>query len=203
MAGTRRVRSASSSGLRFITLSRAAVNTPSGLPIETHEPLAADFRTLAISNCQINIDGSEKIFSGDMRIAHSNYGFAIDVCALGHNSPTIPPWCHSDGTCIVGGTSAAAATVSGAIALLLSFDNSLSWDRIKNTIRDSADKIDTGQQDAIGEWVNGRSQWYGSGRLNVGNALTSIRNGPVKSSSIPPSAGPAPSELANSCICGK
>ncbi len=82
-----------------------------------------------------------------------------------------------------GGTSHSCPTVAGAAALLLSVLPDLTWIEVRNILRDRATDIDTGQANAIGQWidldgdgVDDFSQWYGYGRLNVQDATNTVIN---------------------------
>ena len=123
---------------------------------------AAHPRTVAASNSDPPSGKVERLH------ASSNYGPEIDLCAQGEAAPSLN---HAGLISPVGGTSAAAATVSGAAALVLSMVPDLSWIDIRDLLRESATQIDLLNNDPEGQWVNGFSQWYGYGRLNVGAAV--------------------------------
>jgi hypothetical protein len=148
--------------------------------IDDYEPLANDPFTMAIANCWINDSTNmEERFPGATGGCRtepnegvyfsggSNWGSMIDICALGKDTPTV---CVGN-ACVIGGTSAAAATVSGIVALLRSVNKNLSAEKIRHILRQSADKIDENPNHPDGLWVDGRSQWYGSGRLNGCKAI--------------------------------
>jgi subtilisin family serine protease len=67
-----------------------------------------------------------------------------------------------------GGTSSACPGVAGVAALVLSRNPALRWDEVKDVLRRSCDRIDTagGKYDA-----EGRSAWYGYGRVNARKAV--------------------------------
>lgn len=67
-----------------------------------------------------------------------------------------------------GGTSSAAPGVAGLAALILARNPALRWDEVRDVIRRSCDKIDlaNAQYDA-----DGRSAWYGFGRVNAKKAV--------------------------------
>jgi len=67
-----------------------------------------------------------------------------------------------------GGTSSATPGVAGVAALVLARNPELSWDEVKNILKQSCDRIDTanGNYDA-----NGHSAWYGYGRVNARKAV--------------------------------
>jgi hypothetical protein len=82
-----------------------------------------------------------------------------------------------------GGTSHSCPTVAGAAALLLSVNPSLTWVQVREILRTTATRIDTGQTNAVGRWVdndgdgiNEFSQWYGYGRLSVNAAVIEARD---------------------------
>ncbi len=67
-----------------------------------------------------------------------------------------------------GGTSSACPGAAGVAALVIARNPSLRWDQVKDILKRSCDKIDTagGNYDA-----NGRSPFYGFGRLNAKKAV--------------------------------
>jgi subtilisin family serine protease len=104
--------------------------------------------------------------------AGSDSGNEIDICALGHLTPTVQfSGCFMTGAgkCIFSGTSAAAPEVAAAASLILSADPMLSWVGVKKILRNTADIIDL----PGGGWSGGRSLLYGSGRLNACEAIRS------------------------------
>jgi subtilisin family serine protease len=77
-----------------------------------------------------------------------------------------------------GGTSHSTPTVAGAVALILSARPGLSWEQVREILRQSSVRIDARQTDAIGQWQDldgdnliDYSPWYGAGRLNVYDAV--------------------------------
>lgn len=67
-----------------------------------------------------------------------------------------------------GGTSSACPGAAGVAALVLSRNPELRWTEVKDVLRRSCDRIDP----ADGQWsAEGRSPWYGFGRLNAENAV--------------------------------
>lgn len=82
-----------------------------------------------------------------------------------------------------GGTSHSCPTVAGAAALVLSVRPELTWVQVREILRTTATRIDIGQANAIGRWVdndgdgiNEFSQWYGYGRLDVDAAVIAAQN---------------------------
>ncbi|GAB4309234.1 MAG: hypothetical protein Kow0090_23050 [Myxococcota bacterium] len=69
-----------------------------------------------------------------------------------------------------GGTSSAAALVSGVVGLVLSINDGLSVEEIKEIVKNTADKIDV-ENGAYG--AGGHSDIYGYGRINAGKAVES------------------------------
>jgi len=157
-----------------------------GSPTLDRSPFARDRRTLGISNCMI--DGSDERLT---TVADewpygrgSTYGQELDICALGHRIPTVHHFqcvTNPGSGCLFMGTSAAAPEVSAAVGLIFSANPSLIWQKIRLVVRDSADKIDC----TNGNWVNGRSNKYGSGRLNVHEAVKSALQLPSAPISCP------------------
>jgi subtilisin family serine protease len=124
------------------------------------------------------------------RAAYSDYGKAI-WCAFpssnGHPSLTPGIWTtdrsgaagYNPGqtsrgdaagnyTNSFGGTSSACPGVAGVAALILSRNPDLRWDEVREVIKNACDKIDQmhGNYDA-----DGRSPWYGYGRVNARKAV--------------------------------
>ena len=131
--------------------------------ITGHRPWAAHPRTLAVSNSNPpNTAGVERLNPT------SNFGPEIDLCAQGEAAPALNLLGQVSA---LGGTSAAAATVSGGAALVLSMERELSWVDLRDIIRNTADKIDLLNNNPEGRWIAGFSQWYGYGRLDVNEAV--------------------------------
>lgn len=124
------------------------------------------------------------------RAAYSDYGKAI-WCAFpssnGHPSLTPGIWttdrtgapgynpgqasrgdAQGNYTNSFGGTSSACPGVAGVAALILARNPDLRWDEVREIIKNACDKIDTanGNYDA-----DGRSPWYGFGRVNARKAV--------------------------------
>ncbi len=73
-----------------------------------------------------------------------------------------------------GGTSAAAAMVTGTAALILSLDSDLTAPMVRRTIEHTCDKIDPDNAQYNG--ITSRSLFYGYGRLNAGAAVEAIHD---------------------------
>ncbi|MEH2067939.1 MAG: S8 family serine peptidase [Nostoc sp.] len=124
------------------------------------------------------------------RSAYSDYGQAV-WCAFpsnhGYNSQTPGIWTtdrsgavgYNSGnlnlgdtpghyTNSFGGTSSAAPGAAGVAALILASNPNLRWDQVRDIIKRSCDRIDQpgGKYDA-----NGRSPFYGYGRMNALKAV--------------------------------
>jgi subtilisin family serine protease/subtilisin-like proprotein convertase family protein len=80
-----------------------------------------------------------------------------------------------------GGTSSACPGAAGVAALVLSVNPDLRWDEVRDVLRRATDRIDPqgGQYDA-----NGRSRFYGHGRLNAETAVRLARPVPRDSVSV-------------------
>lgn len=123
--------------------------------------------TMAIANsAQPDDDGVER------KVDSSNFGPEIDICAQGQGAPSLN---HNGGERTFGGTSAAAPTVAAAAALMLSVNPELTWIQLRDILRETAVMIDPDNDDSIGQWENGFSQWYGYGRLNIEAAVQRAR----------------------------
>ena len=161
------------------------------LPVSTQSGPAAYQRTIAVGACT----------DGDVRADYSNYGTEINLCAPsdggrnaitttdrtgdteGYNAPRATPprrdpkRVDSDYTTQFGGTSAAAPQVAAVAALMVSENDNLTWDQVRYILEASADKIDSGNTDAVGRYrASGHSQWYGYGRLNAFEAVKGARS---------------------------
>ncbi|MBX7231402.1 MAG: S8 family serine peptidase [Bdellovibrionales bacterium] len=98
-------------------------------------------------------------------------------------------------TSTMNGTSGAAPILSGALALILSANPTLSWRDVKHILAFTADKLDpnrasTSHPDSSNNlsghtyeqgWVTNRAgyhfhNWYGFGRVNVDNAVNMAKN---------------------------
>jgi subtilisin family serine protease len=95
---------------------------------------------------------------------------ALDGC-------TAPPQCLDYATNF-GGTSHASPTVAGIAALILSVFPILSWEEARAVLRRSAVRVDAGQTNTVGQYVDNDgdgvaefSQWYGFGRVDAAEAV--------------------------------
>ncbi len=72
---------------------------------------------------------------------------------------------------ITGKVSSATPLAAGIAALMLSLNPDLTWQEVRNYMRETADKIDQGQ----GNYINGYSEQYGFGRVNARKALKALQ----------------------------
>jgi hypothetical protein len=77
-----------------------------------------------------------------------------------------------------GGTSHSSPTIAGTAALILSVFPLVAWDEALAILRRTAVRIDAGQADPVGQYVDNDgdgiaefSQWYGYGRVDVAEAV--------------------------------
>ncbi len=75
-------------------------------------------------------------------------------------------------TATFGGTSSACPGVAGVAALMLSVNPDLTWQQVKEIIKNSCDQIDA---EMGGYDANGHSPFYGYGRLNALKAVENAR----------------------------
>jgi len=124
--------------------------------------------TLAIANSKApNYQGIVECYDYT-----SNYGPEIDICARGTGVRSL----GLDGDeQSFGGTSAAAPTVAVVVALMLTANPNLRWTYVGTILRNTAVKIDDKNTDQFGKWMNGFSQRYGYGRLNVSAAVKAAK----------------------------
>lgn len=130
------------------------------------------------NNDESMIDSVIGVGSSDeenLRAIYSNFGNGLDVVAPGgynlgitttydsNNLNHISDFMKAEDYDKFQGTSASAPIVSGAIALLLEKNPNLSRKEIQKIIQKSSDKIGNI------EYVNGRNNYYGYGKLNIDN----------------------------------
>lgn len=101
-------------------------------------------------------------------------GPAVDIAApgVGCYTTTVPDPTEGEPalyTTDFSGTSASTPLVAGAAALLIGVNPALSERQVRGLLCASADKVRTVT------WRNGRNDWVGSGRLNVGAAIRAAR----------------------------
>ena len=99
---------------------------------------------------------------------YSNYGSNIDILAPGGTWPLGIRTTSNNGYSDVVGTSFAAPTVSGVIALMYAKNPNLTFNDIYQKITQTADKIGT-QNGAV--YNNGFDTYRAYGKINAGNAL--------------------------------
>lgn len=139
----------------------AAGNHGLDISTDTSVSFAADASAISAGNCTIDRTGGGikiRLATRTCWEGASNWG-AFTVCALGHNAPTIASYCagtpveqnstsfpsefcppRATSVCTIGGTSAAAPTVSGAVALMLLANRDLSLADIKDILISTSDK---------------------------------------------------------------
>jgi subtilisin family serine protease len=115
------------------------------------------------------------------RAWYSNFGKNLDIVAPGGNSIGFPTLNGVDGKYLsykkpntFSGTSAAAALVSGVIALMLEKDPELTRIEVENILKMSADKI--GKY----PYINGKNDYYGYGKINLVKIMKYNRKGNKK-----------------------
>lgn len=141
--------------------------------------------------------GIGAITDGDVKAGYSNWGDGIDLCAPSSGgtkrimTTTIPGDGNTAGhtgggldyTSTFGGTSAATPLAAGVAALILSMDPTLTWQEARDILIRTAERIDTGNTDADGQWrdedgdgVEEYSWWYGFGLVDAARAVCVARN---------------------------
>ena len=122
---------------------------------------ANNVNTLAIGNCEASDDGFTYV-------SNSNRGPRLDICAIGEGAWTLVKGGSLD---ISGGTSLAAATVTGAVALMRTKDPKIDFHGVRDRLRETAQK----NADPNADWSrSGRSHRYGSGLLDTAAAVESV-----------------------------
>ena len=138
------------------------------------QALAADPNVIAVGDT-LPPDGS----GVEKRWPRSNYGDRLDLCAQGEDAPSLladpteilggrcTPNVRGPGAFEFAGTSAACPMVAATAALMLTVKKNLAWGDVRDLLRQTARCIDPDG----GNWQNKRSYWYGSGRLDVHEAV--------------------------------
>jgi subtilisin family serine protease len=113
----------------------------------------------------------------ERRWLRSNYGDRLDLCAQGEDAPSLlanplqngscTPSAPGPGAFAFAGTSAACPMVAATAALILTVKKDLAWGDVRDLLRQTARCIDPDG----GAWQDKRSYWYGSGRLDVHEAV--------------------------------
>jgi subtilisin family serine protease len=87
------------------------------------------------------------------------------------------PVCNDYATSF-GGTSHSSPTIAGTAALILAANPLLTWEEVIEILHRTAVRIDAGNTNAIGQYVDNDgdgiaefSQWYGYGRVDVEAAV--------------------------------
>jgi hypothetical protein len=153
----------------------AAGNWKPAKATEVIAPTAADPRTIGVSNCFYDPEQNvERLDDGALTAGFgSNIGEKVDLCANGRGALTILAACapQVQGPCDAHGTSAAAATVSAVVALMLTANPELSWQQVGDILRDTAEHILPWPGAGGPGQGNDRSLWYGAGRVNAEAAV--------------------------------
>lgn len=144
-------------GARGAVLVYAAGNFSSD--VATANGFADDINTIAVANWQ---DAIGDPAGGFEPAVDTNFGSAVNLCALGAESFTLYPGYPGEIRFWNGGTSAACAAVSGAVALLLTKHATDSYDEV-------VDRLEKGAR-AIWSSPTYDSK-YGHGLLDVGRSL--------------------------------
>lgn len=100
----------------------------------------------------------------------SNYGNHIDLVAPGSPIHGLSYISNTNFNSYWGGTSQAAPLVTGVVALMKSLAPSLDIETIRDILKNTADDQVGNPNEDIAGW----DQYYGSGRLNAGAALSSV-----------------------------
>lgn len=164
-----------------------------GGPGGTGRKWAAYSRTIAVAASTISPPDPAEI-----KATTSNFGMNLDVCAPagnnGSQTRSISSYNVGGGSLAgtaggasldygsFGQTSCACPEVSGTAALMLSINPNLTWIEVRQILRNTANKIDFANTNAIGLWVDldadgikEYSQWYGYGRLNAAAAVATAQ----------------------------
>ena len=115
----------------------------------------------------------------DRRAGYSNYGPELDLCAPSSGIQRIVTtdrlgssgYAAGDYTYDFGGTSSATPLAAGLAALVLSAYPDLTSAAVRRILCETADPIDPQN----GAYQDGRSPWYGCGRINASRAVVRPR----------------------------
>ncbi|GAA0871608.1 S8 family peptidase [Gangjinia marincola] len=132
----------------------------------TYYPAGFD-KTIAVGSTNPNDERSEPFFWNPN--SGSNYGDHIDLVAPGNYMWGLRYDSDTNYNSYWGGTSQATPLVAGVVSLILSHDNTKSYDEIYDLIR-------FGAEDQVGNAldVEGWDPYYGHGRLNAENTMGSL-----------------------------
>jgi subtilisin family serine protease len=143
------------------------------------QALAANPNVIAVGDTQPpDNSGVER------RWSRSNYGDRLDLCAQGESAPSLlanplqelagscAPNVRGPGAFEFAGTSAACPMVAATAALMLTLNENLAWSDVRDLLRQTARCVDP----EGGSWQDKRSYWYGSGRLDVHEAVKAAHN---------------------------
>ena len=134
--------------------------------------------TVDRSSCLLGSSRGEnrENYAGSNKFNVGGFGFS--------ENETLNPSCnyHSQ----FNGTSAAAPTVSGVIALMLEANSDLTWRDVKHILVTTSDKVDADRTTSVGgitqySWVQNAAgheyhNWYGFGRVNAAEAVNAAKN---------------------------
>ena len=132
--------------------------------------------------------GASTLDAAQRRVNNSNFGASIDICAPAGGG-TSGASTHSTSTSgrfdprgdyePFGETSAACPQVAGVIALMRAVNPALKPEEVRTILHNTADQIDFGNGDLVGDYVDDHSQWYGYGRLNAHAAVAAAQTPPA------------------------
>ena len=84
------------------------------------------------------------------------------------------------------GTSSAAPTIAGVVALMLEANSDLTWRDVKHILASTSDKVDASRTESLGgvsqyAWITNQAgyefhNWYGFGKVNAAAAVTSAKS---------------------------
>lgn len=134
----------------------------------------AGYRTWAADPRTVAVGYTMMVGTDEKRSRLSNYGAEVDLCAYGQDVYTLT--LGNDVTNAFTGTSAAAPTVAGTVALMLSVSPDLTWSDVRDVLRSTAVKlqVDDASIDELDAWVDldgdgvpDFSKRYGYGRVDA------------------------------------
>jgi subtilisin family serine protease len=156
-------------------------NFPGGRDYTVEYPLLTHPGVIAVGASTLDTP-----IAAEHRVDNSNFGLLIDICAPsgGGTSGTST---HSTSTSKrldpagdyepFAETSAACPQVAGVAALMRALNPALKPEEIRTILHNTAEQIDFGNGDPVGDYVDDHSQWYGYGRLNAHAAVAAAQTG--------------------------
>jgi subtilisin family serine protease len=153
----------------------AAGNFPGGRDYTLQYPLLTHPAVITVGASTLDTP-----IAAERRVDTSNFGFLLDMCAPAgggtsgattHSTSTSDDFDPDGDYGPFSETSAACPQVAGVAALMRAVNPALTPEDVRTILHDTAEQIDFGNGDLVGDYVDDHSQWYGYGRLNAHAAV--------------------------------